>query len=46
MVAIEDEDEVHVTAAVRSCVSPLANVPAAVNCRSIVAGTVELEGVI
>src|SRR6266404_1799370 len=45
MVAIEDEDEVHVAAAVRSCVSPLANVPVAVNCRSMVAGTVQLCGV-
>ena len=40
MVAIEDEDDVHVTAEVKSCVSPLANVPIALNCTRIVLGTV------
>src|SRR6266496_39192 len=46
MVAIADEDEVHVAAAVRSWISPLAKVPVAVNCTSMVAGMVEDCGVI
>jgi hypothetical protein len=45
MVAIEDDDEVHVTAELRSCVSPLAKVPIALNCAWIVCGTLTLTGV-
>src|SRR5881275_464817 len=45
MVAIEDDDEVHVTAELRSCVSPLAKVPIALNCAWIVCGTLTFAGI-
>ena len=45
MVATDDEEEVQVTAVVRSWVSPFANVPTALNCASTVAGMLTLTGV-